>query len=276
MDAQKTLESFRRSLVISNKSRHTTDAYVRCVKDFFDTIGKKPVEITTEDIEIYLVKLKEEKGYAAASLAQSFSVLRHFFDQFMKKNLTIAMKAPKNTRKLPAVLTKEEVKALIDAAGSARDKAILQTLYCGLRVSECISLKKEDVELESRKATVRGGKGNKDRTIRLSNELVKLLRDALAERKDASKFMFVKSTGKPVNVRSVQKLVEKYARKAGIAKKVSPHKLRHSFATHLLESGVDIRYIQTLLGHSDLSTTQIYTHVSDKKLDAIKLPGDEL
>lgn len=276
MDTQKTIEAFRRSLVISNKSGHTTDAYVRCVKDFFQETGKEPGEITTEDIEIYLVKLKEEKGYATASLAQSFSVLRHFFDQFMKKPLTIAMKAPKNTRKLPAVLTKEEVKALIDAAEGARDKAILQTLYCGLRVSECIALKKEDVELESRKATVRGGKGNKDRTIRLSNELVKLIKDTVLERKDASPYIFVKSTGKPLNVRSVQKLVEKYARKAKITKKISPHKLRHSFATHLLESGVDIRYIQTLLGHSDLSTTQIYTHVSDKKLDAIKLPGDEL
>ena len=273
---QKKIKAFRRSLVISNKSKHTTSAYMRCIKDFFEFCKKMPEEVEQDDIEEYLVRLKEEKEYATASLAQSFSVLRHFFDQYMKKNLTAGMKAPKSTRKLPVVLSKEEVRRMMDVAEKTRDKAILQTLYCGLRVSECTSLKKEDVELESRKVMIRAGKGDKDRMIRFSNELIRLLNEYLSERTDNSDYLFAKGTGKPLTVRSVQKMVEKYAKKAGIKKKISPHKLRHSFATHLLESGVDIRYIQTLLGHSDLSTTQIYTHVSDKKLDSIRLPGDEL
>lgn len=276
MEPQKEREAYRRSLVIGNKSPHTIEAYTRVLEDFFAKNRKNPGDVTQEDVEIYLVDLKENKKYSSASLALSFSVLKNFFNTFLKHGIILDLKPPKTTRKLPVVLTKEEVKKLIESARSTKHKAILQTLYCGLRVSECASLKKNDLDFENRRATVRSGKGGKDRATRISNELIGLLNEYLAERKDNSEYLFVKSNGKPLTVRSMQKLVEVCAERAGIKKKVSAHKLRHSFATHLLESGVDIRYIQTLLGHSDLSTTQIYTHVSEKQLDSIQLPGDNL
>jgi len=276
MELQKDVEAYRRNLVIANKSPHTTEAYLRILSNFFGEIKKSPREVTQEDLEIYLVGLREKKKYSSASLALSFSVLKGFFNTFLKQPIALGMKPPKTTRKLPVVLTKDEVKRLIESARSPKHKAILQTLYCGLRVSECANLKKNDLDLENKRATIRSGKGNKDRTIRISNELIKLLAGYVAGRNDDSEFLFVKSNGKPLTIRSIQKMVEVCAARAGIKKKVSSHKLRHSFATHLLESGVDIRYIQTLLGHSDLSTTQIYTHVSEKQLDSIQLPGDSL
>lgn len=276
-DAEERIEAFRRSLVIANRSPRTVKVYMFYLRDFLGQTGKVPESVNLQDVEMYLVDLKENKGYKSASLALAFSVLRSFFDGFMKSGLTTGMKAPKSGRKLPLVLTKEEVANLMKSAYSTRDKAILQTLYCGLRVSECANLKKTDVDLNSRHAAIRHGKGDKARTVRFSNEVVGLIEQYLKKREDNNAYLFLKKDGSDkIDVRGIQKLVERCAKRAGIQKKVTPHKLRHSFATHLLESGTDIRYIQTLLGHSDLSTTQIYTHVSDKQLDGITLPGDEL
>lgn len=268
------IEAFRRSLVIGNRSQKTIYNYMLYVRDFMGFCGKPVEQVTGEDIEIYQASLRETRNYAPASMALVFSVLRSFFDEFLRMDLTAGRKAPRTGRKLPVVLSREEVKRLTAAAKSARDKAIIQVLYCGLRVSECVGLKRNDLDFESRKIAIQAGKGAKDRTMRLSKRAVELLERYLKRRKDGGEFVFSGPDGKQLGVRSIQKMISRCAEQAGIKKTVSPHKLRHSFATHLLESGVDIRYIQTLLGHADLSTTQIYTHVSDKKLDEIRLPAD--
>ncbi|MFC1454817.1 site-specific tyrosine recombinase/integron integrase [Candidatus Undinarchaeota archaeon] len=273
--ADEKIEAFRRSLVIANRSQKTIDNYMLFVRDFFKKIAKEPEAVAREDIEYYLVELKEKRNYKPASLALAFSVLRSFFDDYMKKDLTRDMKAPKIGRSLPVVLTEDEVKRLTTTAKNQKNKALIQTLYCGLRVSECVNLKKNDIDFDSRKIYIKHGKGDKGRTMRLSNRAIDLIKKYGEARNDDNEYLFVNRDGKQMSVRVVQKMVASLAKKAGITKQVTPHKLRHSFATHLLEQGVDIRYIQVLLGHSDLSTTQIYTHVSDKKLDGITLPGDQ-
>lgn len=276
-ETQDKIEAFRRSLVIANKSPKTIKNYMLYINDFFEKFPQGIEHVKREDIEIYLVELKEKRGYRPASLALVFSVMRAFFDDYMKMGLTLGMKAPKVGRRLPIVLTKEEVKGLIAGAKGTRNRAIVQTLYCGLRVSEVVGLEKDDVDFSNRRISIRHGKGDKARTVRMSDQLAGLLEKYLAERQDKLPYLFASLDGeRQLGVRAIQKMIKKAALSAGIQKPVSCHKLRHSFATHLLESGVDIRYIQALLGHADLSTTQIYTQVSDKKLDEIRLPGDEL
>ena len=271
------IEGFRRRMVISNKSDKTIRNYMLYLNDFFERTPTAPEHVAREDIETYLVDLKEKRNYKPASSALVFSVLRAFFDGFLKRNLTSDMSAPKTSRSLPVVLTQEEVKKLLGAVKGTRNRAIIQCLYCGLRVSEVVGLERNDIDYTNMRISVRHGKGDKSRNVRMSNNLAVLLKKYLGKRDDRLPCLFAtrNSSGK-LSVRAIQKIVKRAAEGAGIGKPVSCHKLRHSFATHLLESGVDIRYIQVLLGHSDLSTTQIYTHVSDSKLDAIKMPGDDL
>ena len=271
------IEAFRRNMVIANKSDKTIKNYLMYINDFFEGFPQGIENVSREDIETYIVELKEKRGYKPASVALVFSVMRAFFDDFMKMGLTVGMKAPKVGRSLPIILTKEEVKGLVKNAKGVRDRAIIQTLYCGLRVSEVAGLEKNDINFEGMRINIRHGKGDKARVVRMSEKLASLVQRYLSGRKDSLPYLFVTLDGqRKLGVRAIQRMVKNTARRAGIQKPVSCHKLRHSFATHLLESGVDIRYIQALLGHADLSTTQIYTQVSDKKLDEIRLPGDEL
>ena len=276
-ETQEKLEAFRRSLVIGNKSEKTVKNYMLYLNDFFTRFPQSYQKVTREDIEVYLVELKEKRAYKPASLALVFSIMRSFFDDFLKMSITVGMKAPKVGRSLPIVLTREEVKSLLNNADGVRNGAIIQTLYCGLRVGEVVGLEKNDIDRTNMHISIRHGKGDKARVVRMSKKLSELLDRYLRGRTDDLPYLFVTYNGqRKLGIRAIQRMMKSTAIRAGIAKPVSCHKLRHSFATHLLESGVDIRYIQALLGHSDLSTTQIYTQVSDKKLDEIRLPGDEL
>ena len=187
------------------------------------------------------------------------------------------IRSPKRAKKLPSVLTHKEVKDLIKAAGAKRDRLIVEFPYSsGCRVSECVKLKVNDLEFKERIATVRGGKGNKDRIIILSNEWLKHIKKYLKSKKIKSEFVFSKKNGKPISADTVQRIIKKSAEKAGIQKHVTPHTLRHSYATHLLEAGESIRKIQELLGHANLSTTQIYTSVSTEQLKKVQSPLDKL
>ena len=185
---------------------------------------------------------------------------------------------PKKAKKLPSVLTPGEVATLIGAAKRGRNKLIVEFLYSsGARVSEATRIKRDDLDLNERIARVRGGKGNKDRVIILSKRWIKDLKKYLKRKKVPSEFVFSKRTNaKPISSDTIQRIIKRAAEKAGITKHVSPHTLRHSFATHLLEKGTDIRIIQELLGHSNLNTTQVYAHVSRDQLKKVNSPMDEL
>ena len=177
-------------------------------------------------------------------------------------------------KKLPTVLTKDEVRNLLSMTKNFKHKLLMEMMYSsGLRVSECVSLKIDDLELDEKMGTVRSGKGRKDRLIILSDALIKDVKEYLSKRKDNNPFLFpVKD--RHISVRMAQDTVKENAKKAGIKKKVFCHALRSSFATHLLESGTDIRIIQELLGHSNLQTTQRYTKVSTEQLKKIRSPLD--
>ncbi|MBC7090283.1 MAG: tyrosine-type recombinase/integrase, partial [Methanobacteriaceae archaeon] len=196
-------------------------------------------------------------------------VVKKFFE-FHKMDHLKDVKTPKRAKSLPKSLNEDEVKRLIRAVDTdtrqrkftrTRDKLILSLLYSsGLRVSEVVSLKVNDIDLKDRTIRIRG-KGNKDRIVLFDQKTKKLLKEYLHERSQESEYLFLNRFGNPLTPRYIQITIKKYAIKAGIKKKVTPHILRHSFATHLLKNGVDIRAIQQLLGHSNLSTTQIYTSV---------------
>lgn len=237
------------------------------------TGGKDSANVTEDDVKAFLASLME-RGYSPASLALVVASLKFFYHDLLKKHVLDDIKTPKKEKKVPVVLTKDEVKRLISAAGSKKSALILKMLYSsGLRLSECVNLKVNDLEIDEKMGWVRKGKGSKDRLFILSESLIKDLGPYL--KKHSSEWLFPGLEGK-LSPRAIQKTVSNAAKAAGIKKKVSPHTLRHSFATHLLESGVDIRKIQELLGHSDLSTTQIYTKVSAEELKKVKSPLDAL
>jgi integrase/recombinase XerD len=211
---------------------------------------------------------------AIRSMTLAKSALKFLFEEVLHKPVDL----PKNIKvpkKLPTALSKDEISALFDAADNPKHKLLLELIYsAGLRVSEATNLKVRDLELNEGIAWVRSGKGSKDRffnlAAKLKPELEKVTKDAKPD-----DYVFKGQNG-PITPRAVQMAMQKIAQKAGIKKEISPHTLRHSFATHLLEAGVDIRKIQELLGHADLSTTQIYTRVSSAELRKIKSPLDAL
>ncbi|MDD5163206.1 MAG: tyrosine-type recombinase/integrase [Candidatus ainarchaeum sp.] len=270
-------ERFRQELVIGGYSARTAKMYCLYLEEFLFRTPKKVSEIQREDIVNFLA-LKKETGMAGnATLSLVHSALKFFFEKLFKNKIMDEISMPKRAKTLPSVLTKAEVKALIKAAKKKNKRLIIELLYSsGLRVSEAVKLKTENLNLKERTARVSGGKGNKDRTVILSKFWIKKFKKYLSKRKVKSPFVFAKKNGSPISTDSIERLVKKTAKKAGIEKKVTPHTLRHSHATHLLEAGENIRTIQELLGHSSLATTQIYTHVSSETLKKVKNPLDKL
>lgn len=256
-------------------SQQTIKAYEKYNKYLLNYTKKLPNEISTEDIKSYLAYLISEKQLSRITINLARSAIFFFYNKVLKKNIE-KIEIPKITKKIPIVLTKQEVERLIESAGSRKSKLILEFLYAtGIRVSELTNLKIQDLELEEGTAWVRSGKGAKDRATILSKELVKHLKEYIKKQQDINTTIFVGPKG-PLTTRNIQLIVKKAAKRANIIKKVSPHTLRHSFATHLLEEGTDTRVIQVLLGHSNIETTQIYTKVSTKELKKVKSPLDNL
>lgn len=278
MDEKKgLLERVRQELIISGYSKRTRIMYLCYLNDFFNHLKKPVKEVTRDDLVGYLADKKEKSGLSNASLSLIHSALKFLFHNILKNKIIDDVRAPKKAKKLPTVLTIKEVKELIKATKAGRNRLIVEFLYSsGVRVSEAVKIKLADLDLDEKIARVKGGKGNKDRVIILSTNWIKELKKHLRKRKIPSEFVFSKKNGKPISSNTIQRIVKNAAMKAGIEKKVSPHSLRHSFATHLLEGGENIRKIQELLGHTNLSTTQIYTSVSTDELKKVKSPFDKL
>ena len=191
-------------------------------------------------------------------------------------NRFYSIERPRKEKKLPVVISKKEVTNLINTLGNLKHKCIVSLLYAsGLRLNELLNLKPKDIESERMVILVRAGKGNRDRYTILGDSILKDLREYFKEYKPVE-YLFEGATGGKYTGTSVQAIVRKAASNAGIRKKVSPHTLRHSFATHLLENGTDLRYIQSLLGHSRSTTTEIYTHVAVNSFESIQSPLDSL
>jgi integrase/recombinase XerD len=280
LDAEKqdVLEKFKQELIVSGYTQQTLKTYLTYVREFLLQL-KKPVDQTQREDVIAFIASKKTQGNASnATLALIYSALRYFFHTFLRKKIVDEIKMPKKAKKLPTVLTPNEVASLIMTAKRGRNRLIVEFLYSsGVRVSEATKIKVDDLDLNERTARVRGGKGNKDRIIILSKRWIKDLKKYLKRKKFPSEFVFSKRTNpKPISADTIQRIIKKATEKAGIKKHVTPHSLRHSYATHLLEGGENIRKIQELLGHSNLSTTQIYTKVSTEELKKVQSPLDRL
>ena len=269
------LKKLETELKIRGFSSKTIKAYTKKNQRFLEFIGKDANFVGEDDIKTYMAHLMD-KGQKPASVSLAMSALRFLYDEMMGKGLFAKIKLPKPEKKLPTVLSKEEIRNMLDCTKNAKHKLLIAFLYSsGLRVSEAVSIKIDNLDLNERMGIVRAGKGKKDRNIILSESLVNDLRKYLDGRKDENPYVF-SIKGRHIAIRQAQRIVSDAAKKAGIKKRVFCHALRSSFATHLLEAGTDIRVIQELLGHSDLSTTQRYTKVSREQLKKVKSPGDDL
>lgn len=226
-------------------------------------------------VQQYHQKLIKERNISRSYQNQSVNALKFYAEKVLgQERQYIDLDRPKKIQQLPLVLSLEEVQLILKSTTNLKHKAMLTTLYsAGLRMGELLNLKLEDIDSSAMRIWVREGKGVKDRITVLSPMLLKLLRKYYLSSKP-KEFLFEGPDGGPYSGSSVRKILQRAVNKAKIKKKVRPHTLRHSFATHLLENGTNLRYIQTLLGHNSAKTTEIYTHVSTKKLDEITSPLD--
>ncbi|MEW6456844.1 MAG: site-specific tyrosine recombinase/integron integrase [Acidobacteriota bacterium] len=270
-------EELRRELVSRKYSYKTVKAYIYYNRDFLAFTGKKLSDITDKEIKDYLVYLVEEKEAATSTLNQAINALKFYYGTMLKKKFPYEIKRPRKDKKLPIVLNKEEVAEILLSVDNIKHKVILMLVYsAGLRVGEVVKLKMEDIDSERMLIHIKGSKGRKDRYAMLSETALQTLREYWKEYRPQKWLFEGAKVDRHISIRAVQKILEHACEKAGIKKDISVHTLRHSFATHLLESGTDLRYIQEILGHKNSKTTEIYTHVSTKSIRRIRSPLDNL
>lgn len=275
MNKEEFLKKLEVELKISRNSNYTIKNYMRANNEFLDFVKKNPKMIEEEDVKLFISEKFSES--AAMSIILFLSAIKYSYSNILGKDITINIKRPKREKKLPSVLTKEEVKKLIENCPNKKSKLMISLIYaCGFRVGELVNLKVEDLKFGEGIGFVRQSKGRKDRMFNIPKFLEEDLKKIVEKQKDEkNEYLFSGPKGK-LTSRNLQKIVSGMAKKLNIEKDVHPHTLRHSFATHLLEDGTDIRKIQELLGHADLSTTQIYTHISVEELKKIKSPIEGL
>ena len=210
------------------------------------------------------------------SINLKLSALKFLYKEVIKKpEVLLGIKSQKAAKKIPTHLTKEEIDALLNATTNPKHKLLIEILLSsGLRISECVNLKVQDIDMQEKTIHVQSGKGDKDRITVISQNVIDDVKAYLSSRKYTTEYLFTKKSGKPLTPKLAQKIIPQLTKKAGIQKKVTPHVLRHTFATLLLESGTNLRIIQEVLGHSNLQTTQIYTHISKEQIKSIKNPLD--
>ncbi len=264
-------------LHIRGASNRTIKTYIYNNKKFLEFIGKSPRSVSKDDVKKYLIFLKL-KGVANNTLSQVIASLKFYYQNVLNRKIFYGIRYPPRGRKLPTVLTKQEIRNMISSIKNQKHKLLIKIVYgSGLRVSELAKLKISDLDLDQGIIHVKCGKRRKDRNTIIPKSLIEELKFYLKSRKDNNLYLFpgIKEN-QHLSVRSVQKIVKHAAELAGIKKRVYVHALRHSFATHLLEDGIDIKNIAELLGHSRLDTTLIYLHTSTKYLKGIKSPLDGL
>ena len=270
---EESLNKLKAELKLRGFSPLTVRNYSFFVEKFLKSVNKEKVEeLNEDDVKAYLGEMFDTKSKNTIMLAAA--ALKFFYVEILEKEFG-KIKMPKKEKRLPEVLTKEEVRKIIDNTDNVKSRLIISLLYSsGLRVSEIVNLKVEDLNFNENTGWVRQGKGNKDRLFAISGNLGQELQEYLETRGKGNKYIFSKE--KALTTRNIQKIIKGTRERAEISKRVTPHTLRHSFATHLLEDGVDIRLIQSLLGHASLSTTQVYTHISSEQIKKVKNPFDML
>ncbi len=278
MNKADLLNKAKSQLYIRNYSPRTIASYISSLNNFAEwLIQEKVNQVTDKEVEKYLYHLKKNRNRSISGMKQTVASLKILFTDILKKEIPDSLNIRfRKEEKIPVVLSEEEVAAVIKAVNNLKHKVILMTIYsAGLRLSECLALTVADMDFDRNQIRIRQGKGKKDRQTVLSRTLLSEMKDYLI--KFCPKiFLFEGQKGGRYSASSVQAIMKRAVKKSGIKKHATVHTLRHSFATHLLENGTDIRFIQELLGHKRLETTQIYTHISKIAFDRIKSPLDRL
>ncbi len=272
------LRKYKDLLIQKRYSQNTQDIYCSYFNDFCIYFRKEKLEnITTTQINLYITYLIKSKNISISQQNQRINAIKFYYEKVLgREKQYYELHRPKKEHKLPKVLSKNEVKRIFDVTINLKHKCILMLIYsAGLRRSELLNLTLTNIDSKRMVITINGAKGKKDRISLLSDNLLQLLRQYYKEYRP-KKYLFEGQNGGKYSPTSVANILKKAAQKAGIRKNVTPHMLRHSFATHLLEQGTDLRYIQELLGHENSKTTEIYTHVSKKAIDKIINPIDDL
>ena len=264
-----------------NYAPATVQTYLRILGNFSRHFRKAPDRLGADEIRQYQVHLFRDRQLSARTVAQHVSALRFFFVRTLRRACLLEhLPMPKQEKRLPVVLSREEVGRLIDGSRTPMQRAMLMTLYgTGIRRAELVQLRVEDIDSERMVIHIRG-KGRKDRTLPLSPRLLDSLRQ-YARGMKLGTYLFPgmshrRRVDRPVSTKTVWHACREASERAGIRKRVSPHSLRHSYATHLHEDGVDLYTIQLLLGHSDLKHTTVYLHLSNRHLHAVKNPLDSI
>ncbi len=272
MDKSELLGRLKHEIEIRNFSFSTLKSYMNSVKKFLDFAdSNKDCSLAEDDVKNYAQQQIKHKE--PTSVSHDIFAITFFFRHVLGKNIDIPR--PKRNKKIPEILTVEEVKKMIASANNIKHKLILKILYgCGLRVSELVNLKKQDVNFLEGLIHVKLGKGKKDRFIKIPESMKEELKSFCML--NENEILFPSNRNSKLTTAAIQAIVDYAGKKAGIKKEIYPHLLRHSFATHLLENGTDLRIIQKLLGHSDIKTTQIYTQISQALIKNIKSPLDKL
>lgn len=266
LDAMKK-EMFRRKL-----SPRTMQTYLFYVRKFLKYCNKSPKEFSKKDCRLFLERFMD-KGVSGSSLNVALNSLRFMMEEVLRKSMRLNIRYSKTPKTIAVCLTKEEVRKLISCIDNPKHRLMISLMYgAGLRVSEAVRLRAEDIHPGQNIGWVRHGKGDKDRPFILPKCLTEAIRTSMK----SDGYLFKGNKGHHLSARSVQVVIKKASRKAGIKKNVHPHTLRHSFATHLLEGGIDVTAVQSLLGHNEARTTLTYLHMANPKLISIKSPLDDL
>jgi integrase/recombinase XerD len=274
MNPHEFLKKIEIELKVSKNSPFTIRNYIQSNKELLEFIKKSPNEISEDDIKYFISEKLSDKS--SNSIILFLAAIKYAHLSIFKKDITMSIKRPKKEKKIPLTLSKDEVKKILSNISNSKSKLMASLMYaCGFRVSELVSLKISDINFQEKIGYIRQSKGKKDRIFNVPDFLMdELMQQSESQKKLNQEFLFSGRNGK-LSTRNLQKIISTAAKKCGF-KNIHCHTLRHSFATHLLENNIDIRKIQELLGHADLSTTQIYTHVSTEELKKIKSPIENL
>ena len=269
--AEDLISIVQRDMKLRNYSQKTIDAYIRVIQDLYNHFHTRPRDLSIEEIKDYLY-IKQQQNLSSQTISLYANAINFLFVEIYQQKNFQKVRHPKRSKKLPVVLSRADIEKLLKQTKNIKHRVMLAIAYAaGLRVSEVVRLRIRDIDTTEMTITVRQGKGKKDRLTVLSANLIPDLRFLLDGRKTED-FVFVSERGGRLTETSAQKVFYSSLKKADIKKQASFHSLRHSFATHLLENGTDVRYVQELLGHANIRTTQVYTQVTNPILKNIKSP----
>ncbi len=272
------MEAYSNLLTQKRYSPNTQKTYMGYFSDFRRYFRFKDIyHIGKDEINRYILDLIQTNNISPSQQNQRINAIKFYYEKVLgREKEYYNIQRPKKEYHLPKVLSKKEIKCMIQSCENLKHKCILMILYsAGLRRSELLDLQIDDIDSKRMLILIKGAKGNKDRITLLSERLLSMLRDYYKKYKP-EKYLFEGQRGNKYSASSVANILKHATLKAGIRKNVTPHMLRHSFATHLLEQGTDLRYIQELLGHNSSKTTEIYTHISKKTITNIQNPMDDM